>query len=45
MVATAGLIETKPQPFKELLKVSELDAAMATYYLGEDRVSFDHRQI
>ncbi len=45
MVATPGPIETKSQPNKQLLKVSELDAAMATYHLLKDRVRFDHGAI
>jgi hypothetical protein len=38
VVATSGPIETKSQPDKELLKVSELDAAMATCDLFKDRL-------
>jgi hypothetical protein len=40
-----AFVETKSEPIKELLKVSELDAAMATYYLGENHVRFDHGAI
>jgi hypothetical protein len=44
-VTAARSVETKSKPNKELLKVSELDAAMATFYLGENRVRFDHGPI
>jgi hypothetical protein len=45
MVATAGPIETKSEPNKKLLKVSELNAAMVTHHFLKDRVRFDHGAI
>jgi hypothetical protein len=45
MVATPGPFETKSEPNKKLLKVSELNAAMATYYFLKNRRQLRHGAI